>query len=82
MITKPIQDVKWYKMIKKKDLIESSHEDVVTWTTKDNQYYISTARVVGAQYFPHKWTGTGWHRMEGWNTLEEAIEYLNTGVNV
>jgi hypothetical protein len=69
-------------MIKKKDLIESYHEDVVTWTTKDNQFYISTARVPGAQYYPHTWTGTGWHRLEGFNTLEEAINYLNQGIIV
>ena len=69
-------------MIKKKDLIESYHEDVITWTTKDNQYYISTAKVPGAQYYPHKKVNGGRLRMEGWNTLQEAIDYLNTGINV
>jgi hypothetical protein len=69
-------------MIKKKDLIENYHEDVVTWGTKDGLYYISTARVPGAQYYPHIRTGNGWHRLEGFNTLEEAIDYLNQGVNI
>lgn len=65
-------------MIKKKDLIESYHEDVVTWTTKDEKYYISTARVPGAKYYPHVRVGTGWDRKQGFNTLEEAIDFLNT----
>jgi len=69
-------------MIKKKDLIENYHEDVVTWTTKNGLYYISTARVPGAQYYPHVKVDGGWHRLEGFNTLEEAIDYLNNGVNI